>query len=90
MEKPPMKRAAVLTLALLSAPALAQDEVTTGQQIIYQDVTEHIFDGVNVDGDIIVPELVLNQERKPMKIGSFIVLRTDFDQEMSSSVSEVR
>ncbi len=85
-----MKRAAVLTLALLSAPALAQDEVTTGQQIIYQDVTEHIFDGVNVDGDIIVPELVLNQERKPMKIGSFIVLRTDFDQEMSSSVSEVR
>lgn len=85
-----MKRTAILAFALLSAPALAQDEDSSEQEIIYQDITEHIFDGTSVDGVVVVPELVLHQERQPMKIGSFINLRTDFNTEMSSSLNEVR
>ncbi len=85
-----MKRAAVLTFVLLSAPAFAQSDESAEQEIVYQDVTEHIFDGTNVDGVIVVPELVLRQERQPMKIGSFINLRMDFNAEMSSSTNEVR
>lgn len=84
-----MKRTAILALALLSAPAFAQDE-DTESEIIYQDITEHIFDGTSIEGTIIVPELAIQQERKPMKIGSFINLRTDFNTEMSGSLNEVR
>ena len=87
-----MKRTALIALALFSAPVFAQDNVDTSRnsEIVYQDVTEHIFDGVNVDGAIVVPDLVMHQERRPMKIGNFINLRTDFNSEMSQSVSEVR
>ncbi|MDG1484385.1 MAG: hypothetical protein P8R54_32645 [Myxococcota bacterium] len=87
-----MKRTIVLaaTLLSLSAPAFAQSDEVAEQEIVYQDVTEHIFDGTNVDGAIVVPELVLRQERQPMKIGSFINLRMDFNTEMSSSTNEIR
>jgi hypothetical protein len=91
MEKPPMKRA-VLALVLISTPALAQDVDTTTErsEIVYEDVTEHIFGEVDVFGVNTVPELVRLDERKPMKIRNFITLRTSFDSEMSASVSEVR
>ena len=85
-----MKRSLMIAFALLSAPAFAQSDESTEQEIVYQDVTEHIFDGTNVDGTIVVPELVLRQERQPMKIGSFINLRMDFNTEMSSSTNEIR
>jgi len=86
-----MKRA-VLALALISTPALAQDEEVSaaGDQIVYQEVTTHSFEDVDVFGVNTVPDLVLLEERKPMKIHNFITLRTSFDTEMSASVSEVR
>jgi len=86
-----MKRTTILVLALISAPAFAQDDVETDSpEIIYQDVTEHIFGEVDVFGTDVVPELVMVSERPPMKIGNMITLRTDFNVEMSSSVNEVR
>lgn len=86
-----MKRA-VLVLALISTPAFAQSDDTTpeGTEIVYQDVTEHIFGETDVFGVNTVPELVLLDERQPMTIRNLITLRTSFDAEMSASVSEVR
>ena len=86
-----MKRA-VLALAMFSAPALAQDSDAEPEstQIVYQEITEHTFGGVDVFGVNTVPELVLLDERQPMKIRNLITLRTSFDTEMSASVSEVR
>lgn len=86
-----MKRA-VLVLALISTPAFAQSDDTApeGTEIIYQDVTEHIFGETDVFGVNTVPELVLLDERQPMTIRNLITLRTSFDAEMSASVSEVR
>ena len=85
-----MKRA-VLALALFSTPALAQEASdTSSPEVVYQEVTEHTFGEVDVFGVNTVPDLVLLEERKPMKIHNFISLRTSFDAEMSASVSEVR
>ena len=86
-----MKRATILALALLSAPAFAQDEeAATNSNVAYQEVTNIDFEALSVEGQLIGPDGEVVFERKRAKNFNFIQLRTDFNSEMTHSVTEVR
>lgn len=86
-----MKRATILALALLSAPAFAQDEeAATNSNVAYQEVTNIDFEALSVEGQLIGPDGEVVFEPKRAKSFNFIQLRTDFNSEMTHSVTEVR
>jgi hypothetical protein len=81
-------------LALLSLPALAQDESeepAPSRKVRYREVTEIIIgDDVDVNAPVLRPELSLLPERLRGRFDPMIELRRDFDDAMQSSVDEVR
>jgi hypothetical protein len=78
----------ILTAALLSGPAFAQDEEEP--KVIYKAKTEIDFEGVEVDGELVKPQGALLLDRKRANFNPLIKLRTDFDEEMDKSVDEVK
>jgi hypothetical protein len=91
----------LLWLGLVSGEAQADDarseavedlevDAATGRRIKWQERTEVIFDGVDVDGEIVRPSTKLIGERPPPRFSPFIELRRDWRREMRASLDEVR
>ena len=83
----------VLFLSTFSTSAVAQDDGDTddsGRRVVYRTETEIDFEGVEVAGELVKPQGALLLSRKQASFNPLIKLRTDFDQEMSQSVNEVK
>ena len=68
--------------------ALGQDEPEP--QVVYKQKTEIDFEGLEIEGQLLKPHGAIVQERKGAAFNPLIQLRTDFNQEMKSSVSEIK
>jgi len=74
-------------LLLIANLALAQDE---SRDVKYKSRTEIDFEGVDVTGQLVKPQGALLLDRKRASFNPLIKLRTDFNPEMSSSVTEIK
>ena len=74
-------------LILFMNLALAQDE---GRDVRYKNRTEIDFEGVDVTGQLVKPQGALLLDRKRASFNPLIKLRTDFNPEMSASVTEIK
>jgi hypothetical protein len=68
--------------------AWAQEE--DDRKVVYKDRTEIDFEGLDVSGELVKPQGALLLSRKKASFNPLIRLRTDFNEEMASSVDEVR
>jgi len=68
--------------------ALGQNEPEP--QVVYKQKTEIDFEGLEIEGQLLKPHGAIVQERKGAAFNPLIQLRTDFKQEMKSSVSEIK
>jgi hypothetical protein len=75
---------------LFSGAAWAQDEESEDRRVQYQSRTEIDFEGVEVAGELVKPQGALLLDRKRASFNPLIKIRTDFNQEMSESVNEVK
>ena len=80
---------AVIAGLMMSGSAWAQEE-DEERKVTYQSRTEIDFDGVEVAGELVKPQGALLLDRKRAAFNPLIKLRTDFNQEMSESVNEVK
>lgn len=80
---------AILGVALISGAAWAQDD-DEDRKVQYKSRTEIDFEGVEVAGELVKPQGALLLDRKRASFNPLIKLRTDFNQEMSESVNEVK
>lgn len=76
-----------MILLLITSLSIAQDN---DRQIRYKDKTEIDFEGVDVTGQLVKPQGALLLDRKRASFNPLIKLRTDFNQEMSDSVTEIK
>ena len=74
-------------LILIVNLAFAQDE---GRDVKYKSRTEIDFEGVDVTGQLVKPQGALLLDRKRASFNPLIKLRTDFNPEMSASVTEIK
>lgn len=79
----------VFVFTLFSGAAWAQEE-DEERRVQYQSRTEIDFEGVEVAGELVKPQGALLLDRKRASFNPLIKLRTDFNQEMSESVNEVK
>ena len=71
----------------LMSLALGQE---SDRQIEYQKKTEIDFEALDVEGELVKPQGALMMERKKTSFNPLIRLRTDFNVEMSNSVTEIK
>ena len=76
-----------MILLMITSLAIAQDD---DRQIRYKKKTEIDFEGVDVTGSLVKPQGALLLDRKRASFNPLIKLRTDFNQEMSDSISEIK
>jgi hypothetical protein len=74
-------------LIFMVSLAAAQDE---GRDVKYKSRTEIDFEGVDVTGQLVKPQGALLLDRKRASFNPLIKLRTDFNPEMSNSVTEIK
>tara|TARA_Y100000034_G_C6708261_1_gene312725 strand:- start:42 stop:272 length:231 start_codon:yes stop_codon:yes gene_type:complete len=74
-------------LMFIMSLALAQE---TGRDVKYKKRTEIDFEGLDVTGELVKPQGALLMDRPTAKFNPLIRLRTDFNPEMSSSVTEIK
>ncbi len=82
----------LLLSALLGGAAFAQDEEAAGEdrKVTYKSTTEIDFEGLDVAGELVKPQGALLMERKRAAFNPLIRLRTDFNEEMSQSVDQIK
>ena len=66
--------------------ALGQED----REIKYQKQTEIDFDGIDITGELVKPQGSLIIERSNTKFNPLIVLRTDWNDEMKTSVEQIK
>ena len=76
-----------MILLLITTLSFAQEK---DRQIRYRDKTEIDFEEVDVTGQLVKPQGALLLDRKKASFNPLIKLRTDFNPEMSASVSEIK
>tara|TARA_Y100000593_G_C4156102_1_gene259575 strand:- start:429 stop:659 length:231 start_codon:yes stop_codon:yes gene_type:complete len=74
-------------LLLIANLAFAQEE---DRSVVYRKKTEIDFEGVDVSGELVKPQGALLLDRKRASFNPLIKLRTDFNPEVSSSVTEIK
>ena len=81
-----------LGLLLTVSVALAQDSVEKEIEptVIYKNITSIDFEGVEVEGELVKPQGALLMERQRAAFNPLIRLRSDFNHEMSMSVSQIK
>lgn len=77
----------ISTMTLASGVAVAQED---DRKVVYKERTEIDFEGVDVAGELVKPQGALLLDRKKASFNPLIKMRTDFNQEMSNSVNEVK
>ncbi len=60
------------------------------RQIEYQKKTEIDFEALDIEGEMVKPQGSLVIDRSRASFNPLIKLRTDFDIEMSNSVTEIK
>ena len=81
----------IALLALTATPALAQDdEEASSRRVTYKSKTEIDFEAVEVAGELVKPQGALLLDRKRGSFNPLIKLRADFNDEMDSSVDEIK
>lgn len=80
----------LLLLSLFSNTSFAADDEGDGQKVVYKTKTEIDFDDLEVEGVLQKPQSALVLERKKAYFNPLIKIRTDWDQEISESVDEVK
>lgn len=60
------------------------------REIRYQKSTEIDFDAIDITGEMVKPQGALIQDRSRTTFNPLIELRTDWNQEMSQSVSTIK
>lgn len=89
-----MKLRLILSLTLLAfaaSPAIAQDDDdSSGRRVTYKSKTEIDFEAVEVAGELVKPQGALLLDRKRGSFNPLIKLRADFNDEMDSSVDEIK
>lgn len=88
MLRSPTRLVALVSLALFSGAAWAQDE--EDRKVKYKERTEIDFEGLDVNGELVKPSGALLLDRKRANFNPLIRLRTDFNQEMAESVDEIK
>ena len=76
-----------MILYFLISLALGQE---TDRQIEYQKKTEIDFEALDIEGEMIKPQGSLVLDRSRAAFNPLIKLRTDFNVEMSNSVTEIK
>lgn len=76
-----------MILLMITTLVFAQDQ---DREVRYKDKTEIDFEGVDVEGQLVKPQGALLLDRKRASFNPLIKLRTDFNPEMSASVSEIK
>tara|TARA_R110001583_G_scaffold81124_2_gene216862 strand:+ start:5802 stop:6032 length:231 start_codon:yes stop_codon:yes gene_type:complete len=74
-------------LIFLVSLAIAQDD---DRDVRYRSRTEIDFEGVDVTGQLVKPQGALLLDRKRASFNPLIKLRTDFNPEISNSVTEIK
>jgi hypothetical protein len=80
---------------LVGMPAFAQDAPPAetddaGHQIKYKERTEIDFEGVDVTGELVKPQGSLLLDRRRANFNPLIKLRENWNDEMKSSVDEIK
>lgn len=73
---------------LIISLAFGEDEPKP--QVVYKQETEIDFEGLEIEGELLKPHGAIVQERKGAAFNPLIQLRTDFNQEMSQSVTAIK
>lgn len=76
-----------MILMFLMSLAYGQD---ADRDVRYRERTEIDFEGVDVTGQLVKPQGALLLDRKRASFNPLIKLRTDFNPEISNSVTEVK
>lgn len=76
-----------MILMFLMSLAYGQDD---DRDVRYRERTEIDFEGVDVTGQLVKPQGALLLDRKRASFNPLIKLRTDFNPEISNSVTEVK
>ena len=74
-------------LMIIMNLALGQED---DRSVTYRKKTEIDFEGVDISGELVKPQGALLLDRKRASFNPLIKLRTDFNPEMSASVSEIK
>ena len=81
----------ITLLALSATPALPQDDDdASSRRVTYKSKTEIDFEAVEVAGELVKPQGALLLDRKRGSFNPLIKLRADFNDEMDSSVDEIK
>jgi hypothetical protein len=70
--------------------SLALGQEKSDRQVEYQRKTEIDFEALDIDGQLVKPQGSLVIDRKRATFNPLIRLRTDFDPEISKSVTEIK
>ena len=76
-----------MILMFLMSLAFGQDN---DRDVRYKDRTEIDFEGVDVTGQLVKPQGALLLDRKRASFNPLGKLRTDFNPEISNSVTEIK
>lgn len=74
---------------LLISIALGDDEQVQ-PEVVYKQRTEIDFEGFEIEGELLKPHGAVIRDRKGAAFNPLIQLRTDFQTEMSQSVSAIQ
>jgi hypothetical protein len=81
---------APVTLTAQSTREYVEDVDEDGNTVFRPTVTEVEFTGVDVEGELVKPQVKIVAERPGMSTTSLIRLREDFNDQMSESVAQVK
>jgi hypothetical protein len=82
-----------MLLLLLAGIAWAGDDIERdddGKKVVYRSKTEIDFEGLEVEGVLQKPQSALVLERKKANFNPLIKLRTDWSEEITQSVDEIK
>jgi len=83
----------MLLLLLTMGQALAGDNVEKdedGNRVVYKSKTEIDFEDLEIEGVLQKPQSALVLERKKASFNPLVKLRTDWNDEIDQSVSEIK
>lgn len=81
---------APMTVTAQSTREYAEEVDEDGNTVFRPLVQEVEFTGLEVEGELVKPQVKIVAERPGMSTTSLIRLREDFDDEMSESVAQVK
>ena len=78
-----------VSVALMGAPAMAQDSIQEDDKVSYRKKTSIDFSDVNISGELTKPEGAYVGVRKNIKFKNFIKVRANFRDKLSDSADNI-